>query len=536
MSALDPANGKEIWRTGYPVAFTMHPAATKHGLGPKSTPVFADGKLFSIGMTGTSRRSTPRTGKQLWQKPGSMPLPMFTSHAFSPLVDRGLVIFHTGGHMQGALTAFDVNTGAEKWSWTGDGPGYGSPVIAEFGGTRQLVTITQGKLVSLDPATGTLLWERPYVSSNFTNAVTPVVYGQTLIVSGNGGPTVAFAVTKQNNQWVTADRLGERRHPVPPEQQRAGRRRALRPVEPQHADSTSASMPRPARRCGRRSRARPGNAAIVHAGDLVFSLEDDGRSDGVPQRRDGVRDGEEIHRRRFRDVDAADDFGQSDFREGRVEPGALDVELGARPEQHSEAGRAAYAAMILGGVALFLLVRHYGDRLTAPAPAAVRRRDARRRRRTGRRPSRPAGARGRRRHSAGCSGRASLGRQPPVIGEVVAGILLGPSLLGRIAPESSTFILPAIGRAVSERRRAARRDPVHVSRRPGAERRAAARSGPRHGRDVARQHRGAVRAGFGARAASCIPGLPRATCRSPASRCSWASRCRSPHFRCWRAS
>jgi Kef-type K+ transport system membrane component KefB len=33
-------------------------------------------------------------------------------------------------------------------------------------------------------------------------------------------------------------------------------------------------------------------------------------------------------------------------------------------------------------------------------------------------------------------------RQPPVVGEVIAGILLGPSLLGRIAPEVSGYVLP----------------------------------------------------------------------------------------------
>lgn len=33
-------------------------------------------------------------------------------------------------------------------------------------------------------------------------------------------------------------------------------------------------------------------------------------------------------------------------------------------------------------------------------------------------------------------------RQPPVIGEVVAGILLGPSLLGRVAPGAASFLLP----------------------------------------------------------------------------------------------
>jgi len=32
--------------------------------------------------------------------------------------------------------------------------------------------------------------------------------------------------------------------------------------------------------------------------------------------------------------------------------------------------------------------------------------------------------------------------QPPVIGEVIAGIVLGPSLLGRVAPEAYTFLLP----------------------------------------------------------------------------------------------
>lgn len=32
--------------------------------------------------------------------------------------------------------------------------------------------------------------------------------------------------------------------------------------------------------------------------------------------------------------------------------------------------------------------------------------------------------------------------QPPVIGEVVAGILLGPSLLGRVAPSVSSYVLP----------------------------------------------------------------------------------------------
>jgi len=127
MSALDPATGNVLWRTSYPAPFTMQSAAARHGPGPKSTPVFSNGRLYSIGMTGVVTAFDAATGRQLWQKPGSETVPMYTTHAFSPLVDRGLVIFHVGGHNQGALTAYDVNTGAVKWSWNGDGPGYGSP-------------------------------------------------------------------------------------------------------------------------------------------------------------------------------------------------------------------------------------------------------------------------------------------------------------------------------------------------------------------------------------------------------------------------
>src|SRR5215469_13463572 len=35
-----------------------------------------------------------------------------------------------------------------------------------------------------------------------------------------------------------------------------------------------------------------------------------------------------------------------------------------------------------------------------------------------------------------------LAHQPPVIGEIIAGILLGPSLLGRVAPMASHYLFP----------------------------------------------------------------------------------------------
>src|SRR5437667_12507595 len=46
MSALDADSGKVQWKKGYAARFTMNPAAAPHGEGPKSTPAFANGKLY----------------------------------------------------------------------------------------------------------------------------------------------------------------------------------------------------------------------------------------------------------------------------------------------------------------------------------------------------------------------------------------------------------------------------------------------------------------------------------------------------------
>jgi outer membrane protein assembly factor BamB len=274
MSALDAASGKQLWQTGYPATFTMQSAAARHGPGPKSTPVLANGKLYSIGMVGTVTAYDAATGKQLWQKPGMGPVPMYTSHAFSPLVDRGLVIFHVGGHDKGALTAFDMNTGDVKWSWNGDGPGYGSPILVDLAGTRQIVTITQSKLIGVDPATGSLLWERPFVSANFTNSMTPILYGQTLIMS-NGGPMTAVTVRRQNNQWTTENAWENADVPV-----RFSNgvivRDMLFGLSTRNSGQYFGVDAKTGKTVWTSEGRQGGNAAILRSGDLVFSLEDDG--------------------------------------------------------------------------------------------------------------------------------------------------------------------------------------------------------------------------------------------------------------------
>ena len=228
LRAHDAETGKVVWETSYAAPFKPNPAATrKHGTGPKSTPTFANGKLFTLGMSGIVTAFDAATGKQLWQKPAPPVEPLYHT-AMSPLVDRGLVIVHVGGHNNGALTAFEANTGAIKWAWTGDGPAYGSPIVAELAGVRQVITLTQENLIGVAAETGELLWRRPFAVRATRNAVTPIVFGQTVIVSGLEKGVTAFTRAPAGQRDRRRGRLGERRDHDGHEHRRGDRRHALR--------------------------------------------------------------------------------------------------------------------------------------------------------------------------------------------------------------------------------------------------------------------------------------------------------------------
>jgi outer membrane protein assembly factor BamB len=205
-SCLDLDTGKLLWHDSYPTPYIMNPAAVSHGKGPKSTPVVYNDKLYTFGISGILSCYDTATGKLKWRKEFSKQFkatsPLFGA-ATSPIVHNGLVIVHVGGHDSGALTAFDAETGDVKWSWTGDGPGYASPMIFESGGISQIVTQTQKSIAGFSAATGELLWRISFETEYVQNIVTPVVYKQTLIVSGLDKGTMAIRVIKRGAKWET---------------------------------------------------------------------------------------------------------------------------------------------------------------------------------------------------------------------------------------------------------------------------------------------------------------------------------------------
>jgi outer membrane protein assembly factor BamB len=273
LQALDAATGKAVWQTRYAAPVTVNPAAKAHGPGPKSTPTFANGRVYTLGMGGIVTAFDAASGKQMWRKPAGKTLPLYGTST-SPLVDGSLVIVHVGGDGQGALTAFDSNTGDVKWSWAGDGPSYASPLAATIDGVKQIITLTQDNIVSVAAADGRLLWRRPYKTEYTQNIINPMLVGNTLIVAGYEKPTMALRLVRKGEQW-TAENVWE--NPAISLYMSNGvlvgdmlfglshrNRGQYFLLDVKSGKTVWIGMPRQGE-----------NAAIVHAGNLVFSLEDD---------------------------------------------------------------------------------------------------------------------------------------------------------------------------------------------------------------------------------------------------------------------
>ncbi len=206
VSSIDPTNGKLIWQQFYTAPYTMNPAAEAHGEGPKSTPVLADGRLYTFGISGILTCWDAATGTVKWREDFSKVYkatsPLYGT-AMSPVVDHGLAIAHVGGHDDGALTAFDGGTGEVRWRWTGDGPAYASPIIVTLNGIRQVVTETQNNVAGVSVANGQLLWKIPFATEYLQNISSPVSYHDELIFSGYGKPLTAIHAGEKAGQWFT---------------------------------------------------------------------------------------------------------------------------------------------------------------------------------------------------------------------------------------------------------------------------------------------------------------------------------------------
>lgn len=199
ITSLDAASGKVVWQDKYAAEQATEPRGQHPG--PRSTPAVGEGKICTLGVRGVLSCLDAAGGKVLWRKDTKVWPQFFTSA--SPVIAEGKCIAFLGGRGKGDLGAFDLTGGESKWEWKGEAPAYGSPVLLTVDGTQQVVALGAKSLVGVALPDGKLLWQVPYTSRY--NSCTPVIDGQTIICSCQGGGTAAFKVEKQGDGFTAKE-------------------------------------------------------------------------------------------------------------------------------------------------------------------------------------------------------------------------------------------------------------------------------------------------------------------------------------------
>ena len=201
---LDAATGLEKWKDQY-AAQAVTGAAARHP-GPRSSLAVAEGKVVTLGVGGVLSCLDAATGKMVWRKD---PFPKVTPRFFtsmSPMIVDGMVIVHLGGEGKGAVIAYALADGQQKWEWTEEGPAYASPVLMTANDVKQIVTLTEKSIVGIGLADGKLLWQLPFVPQGRAyNAATPIVDGQTVIYTGAGRGTFSIKIEKEGDAFAAKE-------------------------------------------------------------------------------------------------------------------------------------------------------------------------------------------------------------------------------------------------------------------------------------------------------------------------------------------
>ncbi len=214
--AMSESNGSLLWKTH------LGPVHDHEYPGPRATPTVDGDWVYVMSTEGKVACLNAETGKESWSR--SLPddfdgYMMRAKGSYdwkfseSPLVDGDRVVV-TPGHISAMLVALDKKSGEEIWRTQGgqigpvgvDGAGYSSSVVSEAGGTRQYVQLVGRGLISVDAASGKMLWGYNRVANNIANISTPIIKDDYVFSSSGYGTGAALVkVGKVGEDWVAEE-------------------------------------------------------------------------------------------------------------------------------------------------------------------------------------------------------------------------------------------------------------------------------------------------------------------------------------------
>ena len=203
----DEATGASVWVHEDVARFDE----TVSGPGPRATPTFSNGCLYTLGGTGLLNCLDAATGQVKWRQDikeasgAKVPMWAFSS---SPLVTGDLVIVYAGGEAGKGLLSYRAQSGELAWSAAAGVSSYSSPQITMLAGTPQCLMLHDSGLTGFHVKTGAKLWETGVAMKGAPRCGQPrlVSTDQLLVATLGGLGSSLIEVSTNGGGWTATSK------------------------------------------------------------------------------------------------------------------------------------------------------------------------------------------------------------------------------------------------------------------------------------------------------------------------------------------
>lgn len=174
------------------------------GPGPRGTPTYSNGRVYTFGATGIVNALDARSGAVVWSRNASKDTGAKTPEwgfASSPVVIADSVLVAASGR----LARYDVATGEPRWIGPEGGVSYSSPVVTTIDGVEQVVLLDTKGATSVALADGAVLWRYPWAGYPIVQPAL-TAEGDILIAVSDSSGTRRLAVEHGVDGWKVEER------------------------------------------------------------------------------------------------------------------------------------------------------------------------------------------------------------------------------------------------------------------------------------------------------------------------------------------
>ena len=208
------ASGEQVWSHLDPVKLSASDA--QGGSGPRATPQFDNGLLYTQGATGLLNCLDAATGRRVWSTDilkdagtAGAPVPnLGWGTAGSPLLVDQFVIVVPGGKDEKSVVAYDKQTGQRLWSGGSRIASYGSPRVETLLGERTVLVPLGDGLAGHALADGRELWFFKWGNGPQVNGAQPLLVADNSLLfgCGYGVGTVRLDLAREKSIWTVTQR------------------------------------------------------------------------------------------------------------------------------------------------------------------------------------------------------------------------------------------------------------------------------------------------------------------------------------------